>query len=73
MTPAQKVKAREGTVAAIEKRQPFRKLQFQTKDFSSAEQAVPIRVVYGTAETSGTYITPVFGLRSEPVKSESSK
>ena len=43
---------------------PSRKFIIQAKDFTSAEQAVPVRIVFGTARIAGVYITPIFGFRS---------
>lgn len=71
--PTENIWAREKTPGGIQQRQPYRKFELQAKDFSNSEQAVPVRVTYGTTETAGIYITPVFGLRSEPIKTEQGK
>lgn len=52
---------------------PGRKFVIQAKDFTSAEQATPVRVVYGIARIAGAYITPIFGFRSEAVTQSMSK
>lgn len=55
--------------------QALRSRQFvlQVKDFTQVEQTVPIRVVYGIAETAGVQMTPIFGFRSEAVTTEAGK
>jgi len=65
--------SREQTYGAAEKRQPGRTFSIQVKDFTSNEQAVPIRVVYGTSKVAGVYITPIFGFRSTAITTEVGK
>lgn len=50
-----------------------RRFEIQVKDFTQVEQGVPIRVVYGMAETAGVQMTPIFGFRSEAVTTEAGK
>ncbi len=52
---------------------PSRKFIIQAKDFTSSEQAVPIRVTFGICQVAGAYITPIFGFRSEAITQEISK
>lgn len=40
------------------------------KDFTTAQQVVPVRVVFGRSKVAGVQITPVFGMRSEEAKIE---
>jgi hypothetical protein len=70
---SERVLSREQTFGGREKRQPNRRFELQAKDFTSTEQAVPIRVFWGTAKVAGESITPVFGLRSEPITTEAGK
>lgn len=65
--------SREQTFGGVERRQPGRTFNIQVKDFTSNEQAVPIRLIYGTAKVAGIYITPIFGFRSIAITTEVGK
>jgi hypothetical protein len=41
------------------------------KDFTSVEQAVPLRLVYGQARVAAIQITPIFGFRNEQIPNQS--
>lgn len=43
------------------------------KDFSSVEQSVPIRLIWGRAKVAGVAITPIFGFRTEQVTTQAGK
>ena len=43
------------------------------KDFTQAEQAAPLRLIYGRARVAGTQITPIFGFRNEELTTEAGK
>ncbi len=60
-------------IGGKQQKYPSRKFVIQAKDFTSAEQAVPVRVIYGIAKVAGSYITPIFGFRSEAITQEISK
>lgn len=64
---------RETPFGAIEQRVPARKFSLYAKDFTASEQAVPIRVSYGTVKSGGTYFTPIWGFRSVPIKQKVGK
>jgi hypothetical protein len=52
---------------------PNRKFEIQAKDFTSSEQAVPIRLIYGRARVAGIYITPIFGFRATQTTTNAGK
>lgn len=64
---------RETPFGAVERRVPSRKFELHSKDFTSSEQAVPIRVAFGTVKSGGTYFTPIWGFRSVPIKQKVGK
>lgn len=64
---------REQPFGAIEKRVPSREFKLHAKDLTSSEQAVPIRVAFGTFKCGGTYFTPIWGFRSVPIKQKVGK
>ncbi len=47
-----------------------RRFEILAKDFTSVEQAVPLRLVYGQAKFSGVQFTPIFGFRNVAKPSE---
>lgn len=51
-------------VSGPQRYQPNRKYEIQAKDFTSAEQAAPLRVIFGRAFVAGAQVTPIFGFRS---------
>lgn len=52
---------------------PNRRFEILAKDFTSVEQAVPLRLVYGkTKPFAAVQVTPIFGFRSQAVHPESS-
>lgn len=65
--------SREQTYGGTERRQPGRTFNILVKDFTSNEQGVPIRLIYGTAKVAGIYITPIFGFRSTAISTEVGK
>lgn len=73
MNVQKSITARENAIAARETRKPLRKLEIQVKDFSEAEEAVPIRLIYGKALVSGVAMTPVFNMRSVAITSQAGK
>jgi hypothetical protein len=63
-----------GTIGQPAKKSPGRKFQINAADFSSTEQAEPVRVIYGTPKhVSGIIITPIFGFRSVKITTEVGK
>lgn len=54
-------------------RRPEQKFEVLQKWFTSDQQAVPVRVVYGRSLCAGTQITPVFSFRSVAVKTKIGK
>ena len=52
---------------------PSRKFIIQAKDFTSAEQATPVRVIFGTTRIAGAYITPIFGFRNKAITQKIAK
>lgn len=62
-----------GFLGLPQRKSPGRNVEFKTKDFTSAEQAVPIPVFYGTVKLAGIYITPITGFRAVEVKQEVGK
>lgn len=65
--------AREVPFGAIEKRVPGRRFEIMAKDFTSNEQAVPIRVLWGTVKAAGVYFTPIWGFRSVAIQTKVGK
>ena len=63
----------EAITGQIRTSKPNLKFEIQSKDFTSSQQAVPIRLVYGTAQVAGVYITPIFGFRSTAVTTKAGK
>ena len=64
---------RETPFGAIEQRVPSRKFSFYAKDYTASEQAVPIRIAFGTVKSGGTYFTPIWGFRSVAIKQKVGK
>lgn len=58
--------AGRNSLGAQAERYYSRKFPIQTKDFTSAEKGVPIRILYGTTKVSGVYFTPIFGFVATP-------
>lgn len=56
-----------------QKKNPARTFQIHAKDFTSVEQAVPLRLLYGCDRVAGVQITPIFGFRSEQITTEAGK
>jgi hypothetical protein len=53
---------------------PNRRYEVLAKDFTSVEQDVPVRLIYGTPKPfAGAQVTPIFGFRNEAVQAESGK
>jgi hypothetical protein len=52
---------------------PNRRVEILAKDFTSVEQAAPLRYIAGTTRVGMTQIAPVFGFRNEAVSSEAGK
>lgn len=52
---------------------PQRKFEILSRDFTQAEQAAPLRLIYGRAKVAATQITPIFGFRNEPTTTEVGK
>jgi len=57
----------------VEQRQPNRKFLLQVKDFTTAEQGPPIRVIWGTQRVAGVYFTPIWNFKSVPIKTKVGK
>lgn len=68
-----RVLAKDETFGGREVRNPGRNFELKVEQFTSTEQGVPIRLVAGTANCAGSYITPVFGFRQVEVKQEGGK
>lgn len=60
-------------VAGPTVRRTERRYELLAKDFTSVEQAVPVRLVYGRARVAGVQITPIFGFRNEAIEGETGK
>lgn len=61
-------------VAGAQPLRPNRRFEILAKDFTSAEQAAPLRVVYGRPKPfAGSQITPIFGFRNEPIQTKVGK
>jgi hypothetical protein len=56
--------------AGKNKRRPQRNFVVLARDFTSVEQAVPLRLVYGRARVAGVQITPIYAFQSEETESE---
>jgi hypothetical protein len=54
-------------------RRPDQQFPLLQKWFTSDQQAVPIRVVYGHDFVAGTQMTPIFGFRAVAVKTKLGK
>lgn len=60
-------------IALQQKKREGRSFEIYTKDFTSAEQAVPVPVVFGTVRIAGTYITPIWSFRAKKIKQKVGK
>lgn len=61
------------TPGGRQRKNPARTFEIKAKDFTSVEQAVPLRLLYGCDKVAGVGITPVFGFRSEQITTEAGK
>jgi hypothetical protein len=68
-----RVYAKDQTLAGKEVRRPGRRYEIKVRDFTGAEQGVPIRLFAGTVLCAGVYITPVFNLKAKEVEQEGGK
>jgi hypothetical protein len=50
-----------------------RPFQILAKDFTSVEQGVPLRLLFGRARVAGTQIFPIFGFRNEATTTKQGK
>jgi hypothetical protein len=66
------MKGQSGPAGAHGKREA-RTFEIYAKDFTSAEQAVPVPVIFGTARIAGTYITPIWAFRAKKLKQKAGK
>jgi hypothetical protein len=60
-------------VGGSQKKNPARNFEIHAKDFTSVEQAVPLRLCYGQDRVAGVQITPIFGFRAKQVTTEAGK
>lgn len=52
---------------------PNRRFEIMAKDFSSVEQAVPLRYLAGNGRAAAVQITPIWAFRSEAIETEAGK
>lgn len=51
-------------------RAPYRKWNVAQKDLPDADQAQPIRIVFGRVRTAGVFITPLFNVDASAITQE---
>jgi hypothetical protein len=75
MITNQQLRAQRGVEppAGPTRRRTERRFEFLAKEFTSVEQAVPVRLVYGRARVAGVQITPIFNFASEEVTTPGGK
>lgn len=64
---------REATIGGQARPKPGRRLVLESKLFTDVDQAVPVRVIWGTDRVAGVHIFPVFDFGSEEISEEAGK
>lgn len=69
----QKIFTQEQPAGSLPNKRPYRRFEFLAKDITSVEQAVPVRVFYGTVKVAGIAFTPIFNFKAKKIRAAGGK